>query len=844
MSAPRKPPRNNVMRLTEEMSAPFIEKFGKLPPQAVDLEETVLGALMLDRDAMERIAEILPEEAFYKESNQLIYKACKKLFTDGSPIDIVTVTKECRNAGNLDIVGGPYYITSLTNRVGSAAHIETHARIISEKHIQRELIRVSTDITRESYDDGKDVFELLDYAERSLFGIAESSIAKQTEHAATVALRTIKQIQSVKDHGNGLSGIASGFTGLDRITNGWQDNTLIIIAGRPGMGKCKRIGTKVIMYDGSIKKVEDIAVGDLLMGDDSKPRKVLSLGRGREMMYWVRQNKGIDYSVNESHILSLKASGTEGSRIHGETVNISVKDYIKKSRKFQVRHKGYKVAIEFASKPLPVEPYFIGAWLGDGDKVCTNITKDEKELTEYLQSYANRIDMKLYTRQHADKKCKKHSIVRRNGIGKWSLYSEIRKMNLLNNKHIPNDYLINSTENRLQLLAGLLDTDGSIWENCFEITQKSHELSKQIKFLCDSLGFRTCLTPKKGKIKSIGFEGQYYRLHISGNIDIIPTKILRKQGKPYKPNKDWRVTGITIEKDKVDDYYGFELDGNGLYLLEDCTVTHNTSFALTCMINAAKYSEKPVAIFSLEMESTELMQRLLSAEAEIDADKFKSGKLSTNEWEQLGKAVNKIGAMPIYIDDTAALSMFQLRAKARRLKSQYGVGMIFVDYLQLMRGDENSKAGNREQEISYISRSLKALSKELCIPVMVLASMNREVDKRAGARLPQLSDIRESGSIESDADIVIFVNRPEKNGITEDPEGHSLIGIADVIVAKHRSGPTDTVRLRFKGEFTKFSDIYGDAQFVDYKDVPPVEPVQSDNWSRLPDRRPSDDEPF
>ncbi len=232
-----------------------------------------------------------------------------------------------------------------------------------------------------------------------------------------------------------------------------------------------------------------------------------------------------------------------------------------------------------------------------------------------------------------------------------------------------------------------------------------------------------------------------------------------------------------------------------------------TAFALTCARNAAIYSEKAVAVFSLEMESVELVTRLISSEAMIDAQKLKSGKLEPHEWEQLNHKVKALSNAPIFIDDTAALSMFQLRAKCRRLKAQHNVGMVVIDYLQLMKGDDSSKASNREQEISYISRSLKALAKELSLPIMALAQLNREAEKRgtAGAKSPQLSDLRESGSIEQDADIVMFINRPEMYGIHEDESG-SLQGAADLIIAKHRNGPTGIVRVRFEGQYTRFTD--------------------------------------
>jgi replicative DNA helicase len=467
MSVPKNPRKPKT--INDQNAISLIDQFGKMPPQAVDLEEAVLGAVMIEKDAMDRIAEILTPQAFYLEAHQTIYGVFQVLFERAQPIDIITVTQELRRGGQLEQVGGAFYVTKLTNRVGSAAHIEYHSRLIAQKHIQRELIRVSTEIQKEAFEESNDVFELLDDAEKKLFAIAEGNISKQYDKIDNLLVKAIKQIEAIKEHKDGLSGVPSGFSSLDRLTSGWQPNNLIIVAARPGMGK--------------------------------------------------------------------------------------------------------------------------------------------------------------------------------------------------------------------------------------------------------------------------------------------------------------------------------------------------TAFALSAARNAAILGKKGVAIFSLEMESVELVTRLISGEAMIPGSKLKSGKLEPFEWEQLNVKVHQLGESRLFIDDTAALSVFQLRAKCRRLKAQHNIDMVVVDYLQLMKGDESNKAGNREQEISYISRSLKALAKELGIPIMALAQLNREADKRGGSKSPMLSDLRESGSIEQDADMVIFINRPEYYGITEDAEGNSLAGVAEIIIAKHRNGATDKVLVRFLSEYAKFADM-------------------------------------
>ena len=439
---------------------------GKIPPQAIDLEEAVLGALMLERDALTSVIELLKPEIFYKDAHQVIFKAIQNLFSKIQPIDILTVTNELKLMGELDAVGGPFFITQLTNRIASAANIEFHTRVLIQKFIQRELIRVSTETIRDSFEDTTDVFTLLDRAESNLFTISEGSLGRNFSTMQTLIADAIKQIEAARSHDGTFSGVPSGFTELDRFTSGWQKSDLIVIAARPGMGK--------------------------------------------------------------------------------------------------------------------------------------------------------------------------------------------------------------------------------------------------------------------------------------------------------------------------------------------------TAFVLSMARNIAVTFKKPIAFFSLEMSSVQLVTRLISAESQLPADKLKKGNLEAYEWEQLNAKIGTLISAPMYIDDSPSLNIFDFRAKCRRLKQQYDIQMVVIDYIQLMSGTGDK--GNREQEISNISRSLKSLAKELDIPVIALSQLNRSVETRSTNKKPVLSDLRESGAIEQDADMVIFIYRPEYYNITDDEKG-STIGMADLIIAKHRNGPTGEVRLRFIGKYASFADL-------------------------------------
>ena len=448
----------------------FSGQLGKLPPQAIEIEEAILGALMLERDALTSVIEILRPESFYKDANRTIFESIVQLFNNSDPVDIKTVVHQLRKNGQLEIVGGAYYVSELTTKVNSSANIEYHARIVAEQSIKRELIRISGEIQNDAYEDTIDVFKLLDKAEQSLFDVSESHIRKNYDKMSSLLHEAIEQIAAKKDKKDGLTGVPTGFSALDRVTSGWQPSDLVIIAARPGMGK--------------------------------------------------------------------------------------------------------------------------------------------------------------------------------------------------------------------------------------------------------------------------------------------------------------------------------------------------TAFVVSAMRNAAVDFGKPVALFSLEMSSIQLVNRLICAEAELESDKIKKGDLADYEWEQLIHKTAKMSDAPIFIDDTPGLSILELRAKSRRLVAQHGVSLIIIDYLQLMTGDTSkSGGGNREQEIASISRALKGIAKELNVPVIALSQLSRAVETRGGDKRPQLSDLRESGSIEQDADMVMFLYRPEYYGITQDENGAPLNGVGEVIIAKHRNGQLKNVQLKFIGKFTKFEDL-------------------------------------
>ena len=786
----------------------------KVPPHSIQAEQSVLGGLMLDNQTWDSVADKVVETDFYRRDHQLIFRSIAQLAEKQDPFDVVTLSEVLEATGELQGVGGLAYLGMLAKDTPSAANIVAYANIVRDRSVLRQLIHIGTEISDSAFStEGRETSELLENAERKVFEIAEQRQRGQGGFSSIKSLlaKAVDKIETLYELDGDITGASTGFTDLDEKTSGLQPADLIIVAGRPSMGKCFGKGTRILMYNGELKAVEDIQVGDLLMGDDSTPRKVLSLARGQEEMYWVRQNKGIDYRVNASHILSLKRSRNEGKHQNGDVLNLPLTDYLSASAKFRSNYKGYKVAVEFPEQDLRLDPYFLGIWLGDGVSAAVDIATTDTEVVEYLRHYASHLNLNLTEKpakdKHGQDKCPLYSISlqqRGNHQNTFSLQKLMREMGLLNNKHIPLEFLSNSRANRLKLLAGLIDSDGhyAAQYKVYEITQKNAALAQQIKFLCDSLGFRTSLITKQASIKNIGFSTTVYRVRFSGNIDEIPVKIVRKQAISWTSNRTWQQTGIHVEYDKIDDYYGFVCDGNRLFLLEDMTVVHNTTIAMNMAENVALKSGMPVAVFSMEMPGEALAMRMMSSLGRIDQHKVRTGKLDDDDWPRLTSAINLLAETKLFIDDTPALTPTEVRSRARRLTREHGqLGLIVLDYLQLMQSPSSGE--NRVQQISDISRGLKALAKEMNVPVIALSQLNRNLEQRPNKR-PVMSDLRESGAIEQDADLIIFVYRDEV--YNEDSPDK---GIAEVIIGKQRNGPLGTVRLTFLGQYTRFENFAG-----------------------------------
>ncbi|MBU3014233.1 replicative DNA helicase [Poseidonibacter lekithochrous] len=661
---------------------------------SINIERAVLSSILFNPEELEDVLGVLKAKDFYLPAHQKIFDVMIKLHNDDMPIDEEFIRKRI-NAKDVD--------DSILIEILSANPITNtlaYVKEIKDGSVKRELATLATTIKKVALEEEVSGNDALDTVQGELYKISTDSATSELKNMQEITGDTLSYIEKMKKLGNKhLIGETTGFEDLDRKTTGFNEGDLIIIAARPAMGKCLARGTKVLMFDGSLKAVEDIKSGDKLMGDDSTSRKVLSIARGREQMYWVRQNKAIDYRVNESHILSLKRSRTEGLHKNGDILNINVKEYLEKSDKFKNNYKGYKVSVEFENENL-------------------SVLKREEELNFFIDK----------------------------------------------NSTVENDYFIFD-------------------ENLEEI--------EKIKFLANSLGYLTYFENKK--------------LYVS------------------KLKLEINLTEIKIEKDIVDDYYGFEIDGNKLFLLEDMTVTHNTALVLNMALKNVE-AQKGVIFFSLEMPAEQLMLRMLAAKTSIPLQNLRKGDMNDNEWSQLSGAFEDLNTKKLFVDDGGSININQLRARVRKLaqNEDNNISLVIIDYLQLMQGTGGK---DRHQEVSEISRGLKMLAREMKIPIIALSQLNRGVESRPDKR-PMLSDLRESGAIEQDADIIMFVYRDdvykERDEARKEKEAkdkgeeykssfvNKPVEEAEIIIGKQRNGPIGTVKLDFQKALTRFVDKEND----------------------------------
>ena len=649
----------------------------------------------------------------------------------------------------------------------------------------------------------------------------------------------------------------TGFSQLDALlTEGFAPKQITTVAGLSSMGKCQKKGTKIMMYDCSFKKVEDIVVDDLLMGPDSKSRKVLSTTKGFGDMYKIHQKRGDDYFVNKDHILSLQKAGCSirtrigaerscrvsiGWKENGEIVNVSVKDALEKSDNFFNKYRGYKATLEFEEKKILLDPYFLGVWLGDGYSSGVTISNPDIEIRTYLKEYANKLNMLYHEDTTKDRpNCPNCRISNGRGSSEENyILNSLRNYNLIENKHVPKEYLYNSKEIRLNLLAGLLDTDGYMTSGIHEISTKYQQLKDDILFLSRSLGFYCTATLEEKRIKSIDFKGMYWRIRICGNNYQIPLKIKRKIA--YKHNKKHlpTQTKIEISHDGKYDYYGFELEGDGLYILKDFTVTHNSSFVLSSMKNLSN-KRVVTAQFALEMNSMPLIHKLVAFKSGIPVSKIVSDPdlLSTEERQFYDTELERLRRDRfIYLNDKPNQSIKSIREQIMLLQDHLKTGYMVVVIDLFGKIKELQSSDNFARDYEKTVNIIQPMVKELGIHMILVAQIRRDVANRRFNR-PNMNDLKNAGALTEVSDIVLGVHRPyyspelalktkmleniaNQNNLFGEEEEHNAQAIqedmnkniAEIIVLKQRMGENNTlVNFLFNPDTTCFEQISSEYQ--------------------------------
>ncbi len=514
----------------------------------------------------------------------------------------------------------------------------------------------------------------------------------------------------------------SGNPTIDKILGGFPSDGPIIVYGLTGVGKCLAKGTKVLMFDGTTQQVEDIMVGDWLMGPDSNPRIVRSLAHGWDDMYKVTPTKGEPYTVNSEHILSLRYTNNPDKRYsNGDIVNISVLDYLKSSNQFKHIAKGWRTGVEFNEQNISIDPYFLGLWLGDGESTRPMITSIDQEIINYLYEFAADEDYKV-------------GVYRQDGFMISSgipgitnkITENLKELEVIRNKHIPYEYKSNSRNIRLNILAGLLDTDGSYYHGCFDFISKYETLSDDVIFVARSLGLAAYKTECKKTCYNNMKEGTYYRVCISGNIDEIPTRIARKQATERKQKKNVLNTGISVDYIGYGEYFGFDVDKDGLFLLGDFTVTHNSHWLASTMDYLLhQYPNKKGAIYTLEMSAEHYLWR------------------ETNMYPSIKEVLERL-----YVSGSVR-DIDELVAEVMSGKFDY-VGLDDMD---------NIVKSSDASEYERVYRRVKEVCRFMKIPFFVLCQPNRAAKLDSGNRFLGPYDVAWSGSAENSAALLIALQK-------------------------------------------------------------------------------------
>ncbi len=789
----------------------------KLPPHSVEAEQSLLGALLIDNQAFDRVADLVSADDFYRDDHRRIWRHIARLMEASRPADVVTVSESIEASEDKDKTGGAAYLNALAQNTPSALNVRRYAELVRERSVQRRLAQVATEIAETALNpSGKEVGQLLDEAESRIFQIADSGARHDQGllEIKPVLARVFEKIDHLyhRDNPSDVTGVPTGYVKLDQMTSGLQAGDLVVIAGRPSMGKAQPLDARVRTRCGW-KAMGEIEVGDALASVDGRPSIVTGVfPQGVKQVFRISFSDGRSAECCAEHLWNVNSRHWDSPRVLATRAVIKLLS--------RERHRN-RLWIECASgdfgheDPLPVDPWVLGALLGDGNLTGGGSVRFSTGSPQILGLMQQRAGDGM-TVTHGERY--DYRIVRQDrgrvagsaGMQANPLRVALESMRLSGlaseQKFIPRLYLEASRPARLDLLRGLLDTDGWVerWGSV-RLSTSSRQLALDVAELVRSLGGWCSIAAKQPHFTSVAglrIAGlPAYVCHISHPE---PRSLFLLSEKQARVPQAWRrrkrltIDSIVATREAPCQCISVS-HPDRLYITDGDVVTHNTALALNIAEHVAVGNGLPVAIFSMEMSASQVATRMLGSIARVDQHKMRTGRLSDKEWGDLSEAMGRLHETPIFIDEGGALNALEVRARARRLKRQYSkLGLVVIDYLQLMSA--TAQGENRATEISEISRSLKAMAKELDAPVIALSQLNRALEQRPNKR-PQMADLRESGAIEQDADVILAIYRDE----VYNPDSPDK-GTAEVNVLKQRNGPIGPVTLTFLAQFTRFEN--------------------------------------
>ncbi|GIK97205.1 MAG: replicative DNA helicase [Alphaproteobacteria bacterium] len=855
METPRSTP-SNVTPLRGDSVAP------RIPPHNYEAEQALLGAILANNLVFDRVNEFLRPEHFADAVHGRIYEACGKLIQRGQIANVLTLKNLFDQDAALADVGGAQYLARLAASVVTIINAEDYGHTVHDLFLRRQLIDLGEEVVNESFTHDIDItaLDLVEKAEQQLYQLAETGQTEGGPRPLSESLAVaITMAEAAYKRDSHVTGVTTGLDELDRRLGGLHPSDLVILAGRPSMGKAQPLNAPVLTPSGW-RAIGEMRPGDELASVDGERNHVVGVfPQGVKQIFRVTMSDGRSAECCAEHLWRVHYRDWPSPRV------LSTTEIAKLLSRERYRHRLWIDTHEGAfghEDPLPIDPWLLGALLGDGNLTETTprLSTASPEILRAVSAAlggnmivvaAGGYDYRL--RQNADHRRSGRQGVWPNplkealrGLVLWGLKSE--------DKFIPDLYLTAARSSRLALLRGLLDTDGWVerW-GTVRFSTASERLARGVAELVRSIGGWCRISRKQPSYvtdgeRRIALPAYVCTIHVEHPKELFTLPEKRDRA-PESYCRRRRPVILSVEPTREAEARCIAVSHpSRLYITSEHVVTHNTALATNIAFNAAKaYREEvdatgqvrviegaKVAFFSLEMSAEQLATRILAEQTGISGDRIRRGDVREDDFPKFVAAAQELQRLPFFIDDTPAITVSALRTRARRLKRQHGLGLIVVDYLQLMRPTAGMRPESRVQEVSDITRGLKAIAKELDLPVMALSQLSRAVEQREDKR-PQLSDLRESGSIEQDADVVMFVYREQYYHERSEPKqrpdeaedkyheryarwqerGAKIHNVAEVNVAKQRHGPVGTAELYFDGTVTKFGNLARDDHLPD-----------------------------